>query len=240
MGAGAGSEKCRDAYLCYRSVLRAGGAASLGGTLVLLAGSGSTGLERAAGARIAGAAALLVLEDEAEAKLAVREGACDFLVNGLDEALRILRNEVRKGAPVAVCLRAAPASVLPEIVARGVQPDLLDAPEEELVRRGARTIAWQFALAYGECWVEWRAGSARVLTEVDGPAADSLDSDGGERGRWLRQAPLVLGRAMARGRWLPMRAVECSRFVAAVAASPHGASVTVERAGVVVWPGAAG
>ena len=229
-------KKQRDAYLCYRSVLRAGGAASLGGKLVLLSSPESTALERAAGARIAGAAALLVLENEAEGKLAVRDGACDFLVTGLDEALRILKNEVRKGAPVAVCLRAAPAPVLLELVARGVQPDLLDAPQSELVRRGARTIAWHPAVAHGECWVEWRAGSARALAEVDGVATDLLDWDGGERRRWLGQAPLVLGRAMTRVRWLPMRAEECSRLVAAVAASPQSAAVTVEREGTVVWP----
>ena len=118
-----------------------------------------------------------------------------------------------------------------ELVERGVQPDLLDAPEEELLRRGARAVAWENALAPGECAVAWSAGSSRLLAEVDELAAHSLDRGEMERRRWLEQAPLVLGRTLARRRWLPMLAGEYSLFVAAVAQSPHAAAIQVEREG---------
>ncbi len=221
-------------YLSYRSLLSAGAGASLSGKYVLLSSSGAYAQARAAAARIAGAATLLLLEDERDAKETVREGACDFLVTSLDEALRILKNEVRRGAPVAVCLRTRPDAVVSEMVERGVQPDLLDRSQEALV--GASVVAWEVALSPGEFAVEWSADSVRELEALDELAGASLDRDDPERRRWLRQAPPVLGRALARRRCLPMRMGECSPFVERISQSHHADNVNVERDGVAVWP----
>ncbi len=231
------SGRLRDIYLGYRSFLRSAGGLPLGGRFVLLQ-EGSQMLERATAARIAGAAAMLVLGDEQDAKAAVREGACDFLVTSLDEALRILKNEIRRAAPVGVCLRASPAAALREMIERGVQPDLLDAREETLGARGARVVAWEHALRPGELAVAWSAGegSARVMKALDQLALEALDSPDDEREFWLRNAPPTLGRILARWRWLPMRAVEFTRFAAAIAASPYAASVRLERDGTPVGP----
>jgi urocanate hydratase len=53
------------------------------------------------------------------------DGIIDFLVTSLDEALRILKNEIRKRETVAVCVAAAPEAVEREMLERGVLPDLL-------------------------------------------------------------------------------------------------------------------
>ncbi len=76
-------------------------------------------------ASIAGAASL-VLETRVEmVRHCVRNGIADFAVKTLDEALRILKNEIRKRQPIAVLLERQPADVLAEMVERGAQPDLL-------------------------------------------------------------------------------------------------------------------
>ena len=67
------------------------------------------------------------------------------MVNNLDEALRILKNEVRKKQPVSVCLEGDLAATLHEAVERGLQPDLLALPGttdavETLIQRGAIVI----------------------------------------------------------------------------------------------------
>ncbi len=46
-------------------------------------------------------------------------------MTSLDEALRILKNEIRKRETVAVCVAAAPETVEREMLERGVLPDLL-------------------------------------------------------------------------------------------------------------------
>ena len=52
----------------------------------------------------AGAATLTASASAEAGKQAMREGVVDFLVTTLDEALRILKNEVRKHETVAVCV----------------------------------------------------------------------------------------------------------------------------------------
>src|SRR6478609_5542398 len=82
-------------------------------------------------ASIAGAATLGVSSDEEQVKQIIRNNVCDFIVNSLDEALRILKNEIRKKLPVAVCLRQDFADTIQEFVTRGVQPDVLAMCEAE-------------------------------------------------------------------------------------------------------------
>ncbi|MCU1307501.1 MAG: urocanate hydratase, partial [Acidobacteriaceae bacterium] len=58
-------------------------------------------------------------------KKRLKTGYCDFMVNNLDEALRILKNAIRKKEAVSVGLVGNCADVIPELAARGVVPDLL-------------------------------------------------------------------------------------------------------------------
>jgi urocanate hydratase len=76
-------------------------------------------------ANIAGAASLAATAGPAAGKQATRDGVADFLVTDLDEALRILKNQIRKREAVAVCVAAPPKSIEQQMLERGVLPDLI-------------------------------------------------------------------------------------------------------------------
>jgi urocanate hydratase len=58
-------------------------------------------------------------------KRRVKNGYCDVMVNDLDEALRILKNAVRKREAASVALVGDCAQVIAEFADRGVVPDIL-------------------------------------------------------------------------------------------------------------------
>ena len=111
------------AYTAF--ALQAGDDAMLCGKLLVLSGLGRQGIACAFGGTLAGAACLGIDPDPQTVKQAMREGGCDFMVTTLDEALRILKTEIRKRRPVSVGMAGAAAEVMQELVERGVQPDLL-------------------------------------------------------------------------------------------------------------------
>ncbi|MHB1023764.1 MAG: hypothetical protein ACYC46_06165 [Acidobacteriaceae bacterium] len=98
---------------------------TLGGKLVVFAGLGQQGAALALASTLAGAACLCIDAQPQRIKNALRQDCCDFMVNHLDEALRILKNQIRKRKPVSVGLLGNAAEVLPEMAERGVLPDLL-------------------------------------------------------------------------------------------------------------------
>jgi urocanate hydratase len=63
--------------------------------------------------------------DPERIKKRLKTGYCDFMVNSLDEALRILKNAVRKKEAISVGLVGNCADVIPEMAERGVLPDIL-------------------------------------------------------------------------------------------------------------------
>ncbi len=170
----------------------------------------------AVAANIAGAATLTASGDPAAQKQAIREGIVDFAVNRLDEALRILKNQLRKKEPVAVCVAAEPGAVEAEMRERGVKPDLIAARRssdskietafvpnptriEPLPAAGDRTtLTWSVASA-APVW----------LPRLDALALACLPDDAWAERRWLRQAPRFLGR-MAGG----IHALRCDPAIA--------------------------
>jgi urocanate hydratase len=98
---------------------------SLEGKLVVSGGMGGMGGAQPLAATMAGAAFLGIDVDSERIKKRLKTGYCDFMVNSLDEALRILKNAVRKKEAVSVGLVGNCADVVPELAARGVVPDLL-------------------------------------------------------------------------------------------------------------------
>ncbi len=125
------------------------GAGSLAGRLLLVDGLGDEGDALLIAASIAGAASLVLETGPDAVRHCVRNGIVDFAVTTLAEALRILKNEVRKRQPIAVLLERQPMSVLAEMVERGAQPDMLrwTAPDPTLKsyidtmrERGARPL----------------------------------------------------------------------------------------------------
>ena len=97
----------------------------LAGKLVVSGGMGDLGGAQSMAATMAGACFLGIEVDAECIKRRLRSGYVDFMVNSLDEALRILKNALRKKENVSVGLIGNCADVLPELAERGVLPDVL-------------------------------------------------------------------------------------------------------------------
>jgi urocanate hydratase len=98
---------------------------TLTGKLVASGGMGGMGGAQPLAATMNGAAFLGIDVDPERIKRRVKTGYCDVMVNSLDEALRILKNAVRKGEATSVGLVGNCADLIPEMAKRGVVPDLL-------------------------------------------------------------------------------------------------------------------
>ena len=203
------------------------GTASLGGRLLLIEGLAEEGDALLIAASIAGAASL-VLETRVEmVRHCVRNGIADFAVKTLDEALRILKNEIRKRQPIAVLLERQPVDVLAEMVERGAQPDMLrwtstgrtsQENVETLRERGAHLLPGPLETdpdpAREVCW---RAeGSSAALRQLDLLAAQILPHEDLERQNWIARAPRYLPRALRLERGVQMTAEESATFLAAI------------------------
>ena len=167
-------------------------------------------------ANIAGAATLAATADRAAQKQALRDGVADFVVNNLDEALRILKNQLRKRETVAVLAAQPPSEVESEMNDRGVSPDLWrgDIPvatnHDAFARHEGEET--EFDLSKIPAVVTWRVESSlpKDLAILDEIALACLDPGDWKSRRWLRLAPRYLGR-MAQG----LRLLDCNREFAA-------------------------
>ena len=97
----------------------------LSGKLIVSGGMGGMGGAQPLAATMTGAAFLGIEVDPERIKKRLKSGYCDFMVNSLDEALRILKNALRKKENISVCLVGNCADVIPELAERGVVPDIL-------------------------------------------------------------------------------------------------------------------
>jgi urocanate hydratase len=98
---------------------------SLSGKLVVTGGMGGMGGAQPLAATMNGAAFLGIDVDSERIKKRLKTGYCDVMVTTLDEALRILKNAVRKGEAISVGLLGNCADLIPELAKRGVVPDVL-------------------------------------------------------------------------------------------------------------------
>ncbi|HWR52839.1 MAG TPA: urocanate hydratase [Bryobacteraceae bacterium] len=98
---------------------------TLAGRLVASGGMGGMGGAQPLAATMNGAAYLGIEVDPERIKRRLKTGYCDIMVSDLDEAVRILRNAIHEKQAVSVGLVGNCAEVLPEMVRRGIVPDLL-------------------------------------------------------------------------------------------------------------------
>ncbi|MGC8548970.1 MAG: hypothetical protein ACP5M4_04635 [Acidobacteriaceae bacterium] len=233
-----------------RGMAEPGHAAWLGGWLVAVLDVDVQGIAALVAGAVAGAAVLAVDAQRERVKELLRYGICDFVVNDLDEALRILKNEVRKKQPVSVCLSADPEKTALEMVERGLQPEVLAGQHvvwaATLVERGAlwledgsehgaelgTMVTWRLR----NQTAAWAAGP--VLARVDELASAMLE-DAAEgtalRRQWLQRAPRYLGRKLAAQRCVRMSDAEVSRLVEALGRDQAlAAQMVVTRDGVAV------
>jgi len=195
------------AYAAFDAAARAHFQGSLAGKLAACAGMDARGGALALGATLHGAAFLGIDADTERIKRRVKAGYCDVMVNDLDEALRILKNAVRKREAASVGLAANGAVAFAELARRGVVPDLL----------AGRTVHTE-AIAVLEKMGAWRLDSSAGASEDRHPffwaalsgepadiyRADALLLEMFPRDEMLRRwLPLVRKRARFEG--LPAR-----------------------------------
>jgi urocanate hydratase len=112
-------------YETFAAAARKHFGGDLAGKLIASGGMGGMGGAQPLAATLNGAAYLGIDVDPERIKRRVKTGYCDVMVNDLDEALRILKNAVRKREAVSVGLIGNCADVIPELAKRGVVPDIL-------------------------------------------------------------------------------------------------------------------
>ena len=98
---------------------------NLRGRWILTGGLGGMGGAQPLAATMAGASMLAVECDPTRIERRLKTGYLDQKADSLDEALKIIEQACREGRAVSVGLLGNCAEVLPEIVRRGVKPDLL-------------------------------------------------------------------------------------------------------------------
>jgi urocanate hydratase len=112
-------------YETFAAAARKHFGGSLAGKLVVSGGMGGMGGAQPLAATMNGGAFLGIDVDPERIKRRLKTGYCDVMVTNLDEALRILKNAVRKSEAASVGLVGNCADLIPEMAQRGVVPDLL-------------------------------------------------------------------------------------------------------------------
>ena len=189
-----------------------------------------------AAANIAGAATLAAAPTPEAQRRAMRDALVDFVVNSMEEALRILKNEIRQRRAVSVAVAVSQEHLLEEMLKHGVQPE---AVSEEAMQ------ALQHARMYGlqhsrvletpqrtaGVFVSWMRDSC-CTQKQDGAEAAALElAVDPIRQRWLRLAPRYLGRAAQRRMGVELSPQEAARWRQLTAANSLPGGKLVEPAG---------
>lgn len=98
---------------------------NLRGRWVLTAGLGGMGGAQPLAAVMAGACALVVECQQSRIDFRLRTRYVDKQARDLDDALRLIAEHSAKGEAVSIALLGNAADVLPELVRRGIRPDLV-------------------------------------------------------------------------------------------------------------------
>jgi urocanate hydratase len=112
-------------YETFGAMARRHFGGSLAGRLVITAGLGGMGGAQPLAATMQGAAILAVEVDESRIDKRLATKYCDRKTASLDEALAWLREAQLAKKPLSVGLLGNAADVLPELVTRGITPDIV-------------------------------------------------------------------------------------------------------------------
>ncbi|HMG85108.1 MAG TPA: hypothetical protein VK574_05170 [Terracidiphilus sp.] len=235
-----------EAFCLYRALMRDTASASasdqgaepnLGGRLLYVGELDAHSRAMVIAGNVAGCATLAAAEDPIAQKVAMRDGVVDFVVTSLDEALRILKNEIRKRHAVAVSVTAEPDEVEHEMLERGVLPDLLFAGLSDEPRRvchfgPGETDVHPDKPDASVAWINWQVehAPAQWMQRLDSIAIACLLEDG-PASRWIRLGPRYFGRTAQARRALYCDALAASeivrRFREAVGSGAIGTKVSV-------------
>ncbi|HPU93770.1 MAG TPA: urocanate hydratase [Candidatus Saccharicenans sp.] len=98
---------------------------SLQGKLVVTAGLGGMGGAQPLAITMNGGVGIIAEVDPARIKRRLDTGYVDTMTDSLDEALKMADEALKKGEPLSIALLANAADFLPELVRRGITPDVL-------------------------------------------------------------------------------------------------------------------
>ena len=131
----------------------------LAGKWLLTAGLGGMGGVQPLAAVMAGASCLAIECQPSRIEMRLRTGYLDRSATSLDEALAMLEEAKARGEPVSVGLLGNAAEILPDMVKRGIRPDLLtDQTSAHDPVNGYLPIGWSVAE-----WVERREREPEVV-----------------------------------------------------------------------------
>ena len=213
-----------------------GGEPNLGGQLLYAGALDDEGRALVVAANVLGAASLTVTADPAAQRRAVRDAVADFLVNNLDEALRILKNQLRKREGASVCVAARPDAIEREMEERGVLPDLVAFGLSGLARfpacfQGSARHVEQAAAPPDRSVITWTAEASPTLwlpkldaLALDCLAANAQPAEWAAR-RWLRLAPRYFGRLAQDRRILSCNGAAAQEIFARVQAAVESGEI---------------
>jgi len=139
----------------------------LGGKWILTGGLGGMGGAQPLAATMAGACCLAVECDETRADFRLRTRYADEKTHSLDEALEMIGRWTRAGEARSVALIGNAADIFPELVQRGVRPDMVtDQTSAHDPVHGYLPTGWTVA--------EWRARQETDPKAVERAARASI------------------------------------------------------------------
>ncbi len=112
-------------YETFGAVAREHFGGTLAGRFVLTAGLGGMGGAQPLAATMNGAVLLAVEVDASRIDKRITTAYCDRKTESLDEAIVLVRDAMAKKQPLSLALLGNAAEVLPELVRRGVTPDIV-------------------------------------------------------------------------------------------------------------------
>ena len=130
------------------------------GKWILTAGLGGMGGAQPLAATMAGASCLAIECQRSRIEMRLRTRYLDVMAESLDEALDLIEQAAASNKPISVGLLANAADVLPEMVRRGVRPDLVtDQTSAHDLVNGYLPAGWTVAE-----WEDKRASDPAAVT----------------------------------------------------------------------------
>ena len=111
-------------YETFASIAQVFGG-SLRSRFVLTSGLGGAGGQQPLAVKMNGGICLVVDVDERKIRQRVKEGYCDMLIEGLDQALSIVDEARRDARPLSIGLCGNNSEIYPEILKRSIIPDVV-------------------------------------------------------------------------------------------------------------------
>lgn len=113
-------------YLSFiEAAKKAFGTTDLTGRFILTGGMGGMSGAQPLAGKMAKGVILVVEVEKSRIERKIKEGYCDFLADSLNEALELVQTYTKSGEPASIGLVGNCADVFPELVRRGVTPDIV-------------------------------------------------------------------------------------------------------------------